>query len=84
MTNQELLQRNYASTVKRGLIKPETNKDEFISKMNEEFIEFIFADMVEEPYELADIILVCMSYATHYNIDIFKYLEKKIEINENR
>lgn len=34
--------------------------------------------------ELADIILVCLAMAKHYDIDIMKVLEEKVVINENR
>ncbi|MDD4515673.1 hypothetical protein [Massilibacteroides sp.] len=89
MNIKELLERNYNSTVKRGLIKKETTPEEFINKIFDEYIELViehrkFSLHEDTFYELADIILVCLNFATHYDIDIFKYLEQKIEINENR
>jgi len=34
--------------------------------------------------ELADIILVCLNIAKHYNIDIEKELKNKIQVNFKR
>lgn len=35
-------------------------------------------------YEIADIILVCLNFAHHLDIDIEKVLKEKIEINRQR
>jgi NTP pyrophosphatase (non-canonical NTP hydrolase) len=67
---------NYDSTVKRGLINSETSKEDFINKLFEENkLDF---------KEVADIILVCLNCAYHYNIDIEKELKNKIQKNYNR
>ena len=56
-------------------------------KLEEEVSEFIMAcknDRENISNELSDVILVCLNYAKHYNIDIEKQLNIKIKINENR
>ena len=84
---KELIEENYKSIVKRGLITPETTKQEFRSKLLEEVGEYQLASMVglqNEREELADIILVCLNIARHHEIDIEQELKNKIEINKNR
>lgn len=78
---KELIESNYQSIIKRGLIKPETSMQDFVNKLDEEVAEF---KEFYEAEELADIILVCLNLARHFNIDIEKELLKKIEINKNR
>lgn len=82
-----IINNNYDSTVKRGLINTNTTKQEFIDKLFEEIGE------LEEYYiennkldfeEISDIILVCLNCAKHYNIDIEKELKNKIKKNYNR
>ena len=84
---KDLIEENYKSIIKRGLINSKTDEKDFILKIEEEVQEFIEAvnySMKTEPEELADIILVCLNYAKHYNIDIEHELKRKIEINKNR
>jgi NTP pyrophosphatase (non-canonical NTP hydrolase) len=94
---KNLINNNYDSIVKRGLITPNTNIFDFLDKLDEEVKEFkdsvveiantkllknsLFDNMNEE---LADIILVCLNIAKHNNIDIEKELKKKIQINYKR
>ena len=88
MDIKEIINRNYQATVKRGLITPETTKQEFTVKMVEEIdelnYEICFEYSENEPVELADVILVCLAYAKHFNIDILKELENKTLYNETR
>ena len=83
----DLIQDNYDSIVKRGLITPKTTKDDFVNKLFEEVGEFeeVFVEhgMIDSE-ELADIILVCLNIAKHYNIDIEKEMKGKIAVNFNR
>ena len=85
---KEIIENNYESTVKRGLITHTTTKIEFIKKIYEEYEELenhFFENEGEiNVFELADIILVCLNMAKHYNIDIEYFLKKKIEINYKR
>jgi len=84
---KNLIEENYKSIVKRGLITPDTKSIEFIMKLEEEVQEFIEAEkysLPNESEELADIILVCFNYARHYNIDIESVLKSKISKNWNR
>jgi len=78
---KELIESNYASIIKRGLITDKTTLNDFLNKLDEEVNEF---KEDNRPYELADIILVCLNIARHYNIDIEKELIKKIQINNLR
>jgi len=82
-----IIEENYKSIVKRGLITHKTTKEDFLYKLYEEVNEFeddfldINCDIAEE---LSDIILVCLNIAKHYKIDIEKELINKIEINKTR
>ena len=85
MNLEQLLKDNYSSTVDRGLITPSTTIHDFIDKIYEEVYELKCArDNANFREELADIILVGFNLATHLDIDIFKELENKVEINKNR
>jgi len=89
---KKLADRNYNAQLKRGTITDETCADDFIEKIDEEVEElnvsiFRIQEKFEDgcdPKELADIILVCLSMAKHFKIDIFKVLEEKVVYNENR
>lgn len=85
---KKLIEDNYKSIVKRGLITPNTTKKQFIDKIYEEVneleCEYLNKFGFVDEFELADIILTCLNMAKHYNIDIEKVLKEKIKINENR
>jgi NTP pyrophosphatase (non-canonical NTP hydrolase) len=90
---KDLIERNYQSIRKRGLITDDTKIIDFQSKLVEEFLELDEAIIKTENdvmtdenvcFELADVILTALNFSRHYNIDIESYLLKKIEINENR
>lgn len=84
---KELIERNYKSTVDRGLITPNTTKQDFFNKIKEEVFELEVYEIQNhkiDKLELADIILVCLNMAKHFNIDIEKALNEKIKINEQR
>ena len=84
---KKLIEHNYASIVKRGHITPETDHSDFILKLEEEVREFIEAvkwDPENIPEELADVILVCLAYAKHYDIQIENELLYKIGKNYQR
>ncbi len=78
---QQIIESNYESIVKRGLINEKTTLKDFLNKLDEEVMEFKEDNRIEE---LADIILVCLNIARHYGIDIENELIKKIQINNNR
>lgn len=84
---KRLIQDNYDSIVKRGLITHQTTKEDFLNKLFEEVGEFeeVFVEhgMIDAE-ELADIILVCLNISKHYNIDIEKEMKGKISVNFNR
>jgi len=94
---KKLINDNYDSIVKRGLITPQTNAFDFVEKIKEETEELEREliilknvpmarqenfDKINE--ELSDVILTCLNMAKHFNIDIETELKKKIEINFNR
>lgn len=84
---EHIIEENYKSIVKRGLINLNTKKIDFILKLEEEVEEFNEASTLgleNENEELADIILVCLNYAKHHDIDIEKELINKIEYNKRR
>jgi hypothetical protein len=87
MDINEIIERNYQATVKRGLITPDTSTFKFIDKIEEEVDElkneYMLFKCVDKE-ELADIILVCLAMAKHYDIDIMKALEEKTKFNETR
>lgn len=84
---KDLIERNYESTRKRGLINENTADTEFINKIKEELSELehsIYNNDSEWKYELADIILVCLNYGYHYGLDMEKLLMNKVKFNEKR
>jgi|TARA_R110000803_G_scaffold27192_2_gene63641 NTP pyrophosphatase (non-canonical NTP hydrolase) len=96
MALQKIIRENYNSIVKRGFITPDTNAFDFIDKLFEEAGELeeivneikdkkpttkMFENMNEE---IADVILVCLNFAQHYDIDIENELTKKIKKNYER
>jgi NTP pyrophosphatase (non-canonical NTP hydrolase) len=84
---RKIITDNYKSIVKRGLINSDTTLKDFIIKIEEELDElWQHYNLTEtlDPYELADIILVCLNTAEHFNIDIEHILKEKITINQKR
>ncbi len=88
MALQKIIRDNYDSIVKRGLISPNTKPRDFLEKLYEECNEFETALLTgtntEMDEELADVILVCLNFAQHYDIDIENELTKKIKKNYER
>jgi NTP pyrophosphatase (non-canonical NTP hydrolase) len=86
---QDIISDNYQSIVDRGFITPTTTLFEFLDKLDEEVEELNKEALMPKewsnlPEELADVILVCLNMAKHYNIDIEQELKNKIKINEYR
>ena len=91
---KDLIEENYKSIVDRGLIAPSTNYFDFLKKIKEEFLELRCAVLDYVDYdpdsfpnvkeELADVIMVCLNMAKHYNIDIEQEIKNKIEVNKQR
>jgi NTP pyrophosphatase (non-canonical NTP hydrolase) len=86
---QELIGDNYQSIVDRGFITPTTTLFEFLDKLDEEVEELNKEALISKewsnlPEELADVILVCLNMAKHFDIDIEQELKNKIRINEYR
>ena len=86
---KELIEANYKSIVDRGFITPTTTLFEFLDKIDEEVYELNDEalkprDKSNLPEELADVIMVCLNMANHYNIDIEQEIKNKIEVNKQR
>ena len=85
---QKLIKDNYQSVLDRGLITKETTQLNFYFKLLEENSEILNEIMSNDKeklsFEIADVILTALNFATHFNIDIEKYLKEKIEINFKR
>ncbi len=86
---KEIIEANYKSIVDRGYITPTTTLFEFLDKIDEEVYELNDEAMKPKQYsnlpeELADVIMVCLNMANHYNIDIEQEIKNKIEINKQR
>ena len=87
MTIQEITDRNYLATVRRGLINKDTDFINFLEKIQEETYELEHSHFNYDQFnksELADITLVCFSMAKHYGIDLIKVMEEKMLYNETR
>lgn len=90
LTIQQIINRNYQATVKRGKIKPDTLALEFIYKINDELKELTDSynydenDETFDEKELADVALVCFAFAKHRGIDLLKVMEEKTIFNEHR
>ncbi len=91
---KDLISDNYKSIVDRGLISPTTTLFEFLDKLDEEVKELKYSSVDYSDYdiknlnhvkeELADVIMVCLNMAKHYNIDIEQEIKNKIKINKYR
>jgi|TARA_R110001583_G_scaffold170008_2_gene323239 NTP pyrophosphatase (non-canonical NTP hydrolase) len=86
---KELIEANYKSIVDRGFITPTTTLFEFLDKLDEEVRELNQEALISKewsnlPEELADVIMVCLNMANHFNIDIEQEIKNKIKINKQR
>lgn len=85
---KKLIKKSYQATVKRGLIKSETTKFDFLDKIHEELNEAKFEARTGNNKhmftEVADIALVCFNFAYHYGVDLVKVMEEKTEYNLKR
>ena len=86
---KKLINDNYKSIVDRGFITPTTTLFEFLDKLDEEVRELNQEALTPKQYsnlpeELADVIMVCLNMAKHYNIDIEQEIKNKIKINKHR
>lgn len=88
------LKYHYALIRQRGLITVKTTMDQFVLKMEEEWIEVLGAyadDLKAEQspsdamvHEMTDMIMTIMNTMTHLGIDFETELDKNIAIQENR
>lgn len=85
---KKIIEDNYQSIVDRGFIDPLTTRSDFFDKIDEEVQELKDAsfkyDLQNVKEELADVIMVCLNMAKHYDFDIEQQIKNKIEINKQR
>lgn len=89
-----LLLQHYIAIKKRGLISVETTLDQFLMKLEEEYIEVgnAYADDCLERklpssdlvYEMTDLVMVVLNCFQHYGIDIEEQLRINIKRQEQR
>lgn len=87
MNIQEIIDRNYTATKRRGQIMTFTLAHEFIEKLFEEAYELDYSTKIDNSFdekELADVALVCFSMAKHFNIDLIEAMKEKMLYNEKR
>ncbi len=84
----KLSEQTHACAVRRGKIKDDTKWHELTNDLCREAQELATAfynwDEVNRNEELADIMIVCLSIAKHYGIDIEQAIIKKMAYNEVR
>jgi len=86
---KQLINRNYQSIVKRGLITSHTSHVDFYHKLIEETKEVKAElnsqiDLPKLKEEISDVILTCLNWLRHYDENPENELLKKITKNENR
>lgn len=89
-----IIERNYESIVKRGLITPDTTMNDFISKITEEYHEVLQCDLLPkskekrdcQKEEIVDVILTCLNTLRHFETteNVVSLLENKITKNYER
>lgn len=94
MTTDQLIQKHYDLIRERGLIHPETSIDDFVRKMEEEYLEVLeaYADDIKAGgspsgdffNECTDLVMVIFHMMNHYGIDFRQQLRKNIEIQRTR
>lgn len=88
MTLNEIIERNYQATIRRGKITPTTTEFEcFDDIMGEcEELRETLGDKITrfDVFELADIILTCHTMGKQFGYDMEKILIKKTLYNETR
>jgi hypothetical protein len=75
----------YDCAVKRGKIGLNTTRKQFLDAIASELLELAEAqDTPQERSELADIVLICYSYAEHHLFDLKQQIDKKHKYNLTR
>jgi len=83
----EAAKKAYNCAIRREKITIYHGFEEFMKDLASEFTELATCCPKEKKnisYELADVILVCMSIASGYGIDIEKAIKDKMKYNEER
>jgi len=87
----KLIKRNYQAVVNRGLINEKTTIIDFIDKMEEEYFEVCNAHKIGEnkpndhmTEEVFDLMVVCINFLVHYNVNLIRGLIKIALKNERR
>lgn len=89
-----IIERNYESVCKRGLITPDTSMSDFINKISEEYQEILQCDILPkskeksqcQKEEIVDVILTCLNALRHFENteNVISLLETKIKTNYER
>lgn len=75
----------YDCAVKRGKITPQTKEKDFLDAIASELLELAQAKTMDSKKpELADIVLICYSYAHNYGFDLDFELAEKHKYNLTR
>lgn len=82
--NNNTLIKSFDSICNRGLIRDNMPVKEFTDKIQEELNELIETGDNFDREELADVVIVCLTMATYFNVDIIEEIHKKIKINIDR
>lgn len=92
---KNLLHNHYLLTQKRGLITPETTFDQFVAKIDEEYLELCneYSDIARDGFsvpsqsfinECTDLVMVVMNMFQHYDVDFEDQLKANIKVQESR
>ena len=75
----------YDCAVKRGKIELNTTRKQFLDAIASELLELAEAqETPQDRSELADIVLICYSYAEHHLFDLKQQIDKKHKYNLTR
>lgn len=87
MKIEEIIERNYKATVKRGQINKFTTAADIVEKLFEEVYELDYSTKIDNYFdekELADVVLVCFTMAKHFDINLIEAMKEKMLFNEQR
>ena len=91
---KDLIKRHHVATWERGMIRPETNLNDFMQKLTEEYHElyneFAFIDderLIPDgdfAQEAMDMVAVIFNMLIHYGFDIREEFRHNVEHQESR
>lgn len=91
---KDLLLRHYIAIKQRGLISSDTSLDQFMDKLEEEYIELRseYANYFDEQrnpdgdfiHEAIDVVMVILNMLQHYDVDFIDELKHNVKYQESR